>query len=158
MTQSPFRHWLAAVLTGTTILIIGLGVHYDIFLLVLAVPLGVATYGIWATATGRGVSIGRIRGTTKRRFSRKSQSEQNDTSAKTESGRRSSRGPLRTDSDLSRKQAGRILEIHPNAPDHEITRAYRRRVKEVHPDTDGGDEEAFKEATEAYECLMKKER
>jgi molecular chaperone DnaJ len=45
-----------------------------------------------------------------------------------------------------------ILGIGRNATDDDIKRAYRRRARELHPDT-GGDQEAFKELTAAYEVL-----
>lgn len=45
-----------------------------------------------------------------------------------------------------------ILGVGRDASDDEIKRAYRRRARELHPDT-GGDEEAFKELTTAYEVL-----
>jgi curved DNA-binding protein CbpA len=34
-----------------------------------------------------------------------------------------------------------------------IKSAYREKVKEVHPDTEGGDEERFKQVNRAYERL-----
>jgi curved DNA-binding protein CbpA len=37
-----------------------------------------------------------------------------------------------------------------------VRAAYRERVKEVHPDTEGGDEEAFKRVTRAYETLRER--
>jgi hypothetical protein len=38
---------------------------------------------------------------------------------------------------------------------HALTRCFRQRAKETHPDT-GGDEVAFVEIREAYECLMRR--
>ena len=46
-----------------------------------------------------------------------------------------------------------MLDVGTDADEAEIKRAYRERVKAVHPDQAGGDEEAFKRVTEAYECL-----
>ncbi len=45
------------------------------------------------------------------------------------------------------------LGLDPGADQADVKRAYRKRVKETHPDTGDGDEEAFKEVTEAYEHL-----
>lgn len=45
-----------------------------------------------------------------------------------------------------------LLGISQDASQEEIKRAYRRKARELHPDA-GGDEEAFKEATRAYEVL-----
>jgi molecular chaperone DnaJ len=45
-----------------------------------------------------------------------------------------------------------ILGVGNDASDDDIKRAYRKRARELHPDT-GGDEEAFKELTTAYEVL-----
>lgn len=45
-----------------------------------------------------------------------------------------------------------ILGVAHDASDDDIKRAYRRRARELHPDT-GGDPEAFKELTAAYEVL-----
>ena len=45
-----------------------------------------------------------------------------------------------------------ILGVGQDAGEDEIKRAYRRKARELHPDT-GGDPEAFKELTAAYEVL-----
>ncbi len=45
-----------------------------------------------------------------------------------------------------------ILGVGRDAGDDEIKRAYRRKARELHPDA-GGDPEAFKELTAAYEVL-----
>jgi hypothetical protein len=50
-------------------------------------------------------------------------------------------------------EAYRTLGLDPGADESSIKRAYREKVKQVHPDADGGDEEAFKEVTAAYERL-----
>ncbi len=46
----------------------------------------------------------------------------------------------------------RLLGVTRDADQDEIKRAYRRKARELHPDA-GGDEEAFKEVTRAYEVL-----
>lgn len=50
-----------------------------------------------------------------------------------------------------------ILGVAPDASEDEIKRAYRRRAREAHPDR-GGDEEAFKEITRAYQVLSDPQR
>jgi curved DNA-binding protein CbpA len=50
-------------------------------------------------------------------------------------------------------EAATVLDVDPGADDGAIKRAYREKAKRLHPDVDGGDEAAFKEATEAYERL-----
>lgn len=53
----------------------------------------------------------------------------------------------------SRKEAFRTLGVEPGADEATIKQAYRQKVKEVHPDTEGGDEERFKQVNRAYERL-----
>lgn len=65
--------------------------------------------------------------------------------------RRGNRAPRAT-SGPTRAEARRALGVGVSAGDAEIKRAYRERVKEVHPDR-GGDEEAFKQVTAAYDRL-----
>ena len=50
-----------------------------------------------------------------------------------------------------------VLGVDQDASAEEIKRAYRRKARELHPDA-GGDEDAFKEATRAYEVLSDPER
>lgn len=50
-------------------------------------------------------------------------------------------------------EAYQTLGLDPGADESSVKRAYREKVKQVHPDADGGDEEAFKEVTAAYERL-----
>ncbi|TSD16253.1 hypothetical protein DP107_03630 [Haloglomus irregulare] len=54
---------------------------------------------------------------------------------------------------LTDAEAYATLGLDPGADQADVKRAYRKRVKETHPDTGDGDEEAFKEVTEAYEHL-----
>lgn len=59
----------------------------------------------------------------------------------------------RTDPDEpTRAEAYATLGVDPDADEGEIKRAYREKVKEVHPDR-GGDEEAFRSVTRAYDRL-----
>ncbi|MEF8830625.1 MAG: DnaJ domain-containing protein [Halobacteriales archaeon] len=55
---------------------------------------------------------------------------------------------------LSERAARDRLGVGPDAGESAIRAAYRHRVKEVHPDAEGGDAEAFKRVTAAYERLM----
>lgn len=50
-----------------------------------------------------------------------------------------------------------VLGVDRDASENDIKRAYRRKARELHPDA-GGDEEAFKEATHAYEVLSDPQR
>lgn len=54
---------------------------------------------------------------------------------------------------MSAEEAYRTLEVSPGADESTVKSAYRQKVKEVHPDTDGGDEERFKQVQSAYERL-----
>lgn len=53
----------------------------------------------------------------------------------------------------TRAQAFEVLGVDPDADDATIKQAYREKVKQVHPDTEGGDQEQFKQVTRAYERL-----
>ena len=69
-------------------------------------------------------------------------------------GRRQRGGRAPTASDgISAGEAYQRLGLDPSADQSTVKSAYREKVKEVHPDTDGGDEQAFKEIKEAYERL-----
>lgn len=54
---------------------------------------------------------------------------------------------------MTKRDYYEILGIGKNASDDEIKKAYRKAAVKYHPDKDGGDEEKFKEASEAYEVL-----
>ena len=50
-----------------------------------------------------------------------------------------------------------VLGVDKNADDSAIKSAYRKLAKKYHPDMNPGDKEAeqkFKEASEAYACLL----
>ncbi len=56
---------------------------------------------------------------------------------------------------MTEREAYETLGLDPTADGDAIRTAYRDRVKRVHPDGADGDEEAFKELTEAYEMIKR---
>lgn len=58
---------------------------------------------------------------------------------------------------MSKRDYYEILAINKNASQDEIKKAYRKLAKEYHPDK-GGDEQKFKEISEAYEVLSDNEK
>jgi molecular chaperone DnaJ len=50
-----------------------------------------------------------------------------------------------------------LLDLQRDASDDDVKRAYRRKAREHHPDA-GGDEEAFKQITHAYQVLSDPQR
>lgn len=54
---------------------------------------------------------------------------------------------------MTKRDYYEILGVSKNASDDEIKKAYRRLAVQYHPDKDGGNEEKFKEISEAYEVL-----
>jgi hypothetical protein len=146
-----------AAMTGLVLLIAVAAVEPALF--VVAVPLGAATAFFWYQSSGR--LHERVRRTQRaggrRRESRGGfgagarREARRDRQRAHNGGRRRPRG--QTASDLSPAEAYRRLDLRAGANESEVRRAYRRKVKEVHPDR-GGDEEAFKRVTEAYETLV----
>ncbi|MDE1970842.1 MAG: DnaJ domain-containing protein [Patescibacteria group bacterium] len=49
-----------------------------------------------------------------------------------------------------------LLGVQKNASEEEIKKAYRKLAREYHPDRAGGNEQKFKEVTEAYQVLSNK--
>ncbi|SFR93748.1 DnaJ domain-containing protein [Halomicrobium zhouii] len=68
-------------------------------------------------------------------------------------GTRQRQRPPNANSGPTAAEAYRTLGLDPGADESSVKQAYREKVKQVHPDTDGGDEEAFKAVTAAYERL-----
>ena len=87
---------------------------------------------------------------------RGSASEQSDRSnARTNARGRHRRNPGASSTDEpSTADAYRILDLQPGAGEMAIRDAYREKAKRLHPDTEGGDAEAFKRVTAAYERLV----
>lgn len=137
---------IAAVLSGTAVLFVILGAVFNLVLIPLAIPFGLAAYFIWQDATGKLTE--RVR-------------QQHHHQAASRVGRRASG----TGSRAQRARGGSVaaprqvewargvLSVEAGADPETLRAAYRERVKDVHPDADDGDEAAFKEVTEAYELL-----
>ena len=58
---------------------------------------------------------------------------------------------------MNKRDYYEVLGLQKTATPDEIKKAYRKLVKELHPDK-GGDENAFKEVSEAYEILSDKDK
>jgi hypothetical protein len=148
---------IAAVFAGLTTLLVVLAFTHSLFLFVVAVPFAGTTYFLWYHASGRldrRTFAREARGRSRRRRAagdggfgagaRRAAAEANR-----ERARRTATG-----TGPSRAEAYRRLDLDPDgAVDaDDVRRAYREKVKDVHPDR-GGDEEAFKRVTRAYERL-----
>lgn len=59
---------------------------------------------------------------------------------------------------MSKRDYYEILGVSKSASDDEIKKAFRKLAVKYHPDKEGGDEEKFKEANEAYEVLKDKQK
>jgi len=130
---------IAALFAGMTVLLAVLGIVYNPLILVVAALFGGVTYALWTHGTGR-LAARLYRGVERRGAG----------SAATHERRRRARGQARA----TVAEARETLGLGPEADESEVRRAYREKVKDVHPDTEGGDEERFKEVTRAYERLM----
>jgi hypothetical protein len=148
---------LASVFAGLAVLVAVLAFTHQLFLLLLAVPLGATAYFMWYQATGR------LEARTRRRVRRGEDRDRAGFGAgarranASANRRRAAAGRTgstrRSQSGLSRTQAYRTLDLQPGASREEVKRAYRAKVKTVHPDTKTGDEESFKRVNRAYELL-----
>jgi hypothetical protein len=176
--RSPLVVGLAAVFAGMTVLLVVLAaVFRDPVVAIVAVPFAAATYLFWYHASGRirqGIHERARRQRAQRearetgggrggfgagpRFGGGPQSRrarQARTGQQTRTGGRTARGQ-RVDPNApggpTRREAYRTLGLEPGADEAAVKRAYREKVKDTHPDR-GGDEEAFKQVTRAYERL-----
>ena len=154
---------LASVLAGITVLLVMLGIVYNLVLVVSAVPFGAAAYIIWYHATGRLEARARRRRVDPRQ--RRADPRQGGTGDPRQRGTGDPRfngGWQRqqwpdADQNLSVQEAYRRLDLEPGADQERIRQAYRRKVKDVHPDREGGDERAFREVQQAYDRLSERE-
>lgn len=145
MHRSRLLLGIASVLAGTGVLFVILGTVINLVFLPLAIPFGIAAYFLWQDATGRLADRLRARVSWRHAARRRQQSRTN------RRRRRDVHGEAR--SEQSAAEARGILGVDRGADAATIRQAYREHVKEVHPDTEGGDEQAFKRVTTAYETL-----
>ena len=139
---------LASVFTGIAVLLVMLGIVYNLVIVVFAIPFGLAAYFLWYHVTGR---LGR-RATW--REVDPSSNPTGDRSSRERDDRSRWSGPIdQPMQNLSTREAYRRLDLEPDASQEEVRRAYRRKVKDVHPDREAGSEQAFKEVRTAYERL-----
>ena len=154
---------IAAVFAGTTVLLAVLAFAYQPFLLLFAVPFGLATYFMWYHASGR--LTDRVRRTADRGRRRRVNAaaegpggfEGVGRGRRAGSGPRGGRGrerPRTAPDEPSLAEAYRTLGVDPGADEEAVRAAYRDRAKSTHPDTDSGDAEEFKRVTRAYERLV----
>jgi hypothetical protein len=158
---------IAAVFAGTTVLLAVLAFAYQPFLLLLAVPFGLATYFLWYHASGRLTDrVRRTAGRTRRRRAnpagegpggfegfgpgRRAAGSQRGRAG--EGDRRET--PRRRPNEPTIAEAYQTLGLDPGADEESVKEAYRERVKSTHPDTESGDEESFKRINRAYERLI----
>lgn len=158
MDQNRLVVGLAAVFAGCTVTMTVLAFTQSLFLLLVAVPFGLATYFMWYHATGR------LEARTRQRARRASRAGDAARGANASSSRLGEQARQRaraggTQSDggrptagIDRREAAETLGVALDASEETIQQAYRERVKEVHPDS-GGDEAAFKAVNDAYERL-----
>ena len=161
---------IASVFVGITVLMVVVGLAVNLFFLFVAVPFGGTAYVMWYQASGKlaertrrqaasgqfnaagrrrtapggfGAGAGNFRFTARERARRARQTQQNR--------RRAQRGTVRPG--LSRAEARTVLGVAASANQSEIKTAYRQQAKQHHPDSEGGNEEKFKQVTQAYDTL-----
>ncbi|SIR29162.1 DnaJ domain-containing protein [Haladaptatus litoreus] len=172
---------LSAVFAGITVSLTILGLWYNLFLVIFAIPFGITTAILWYHATGRlqkkvereaayrdpNRGFGSPRGGGRRRTRQRTrgQSRARTSSRARERARWQAREQARWEaregdrrratvngsSGPSPAEAYRILGLDVDADDEAVREAYREKVKDVHPDRANGNEEAFKRVNRAYE-------
>lgn len=153
MDRDRLLLWVAAVLAGLAVALAVTALAVQPFVLVVAVPLGVAAYVVWHRATGRIGSRLRDRVEERRRAAREHTRRTATSGWETSRTRSADGGVVRDGNDLSRREAYHVLGLSPDADEAAVRRAYRERAKEVHPDAEAGSREAFKRVNLAYERL-----
>ncbi|GAB6879813.1 hypothetical protein JCM17823_20870 [Halorubrum gandharaense] len=180
MTNRPIIVGMAAAFAGLTALLLVAGVVVNPLLLAVAVPFGAVTYLLWYHASGR--LRDRIRreaagasATERARARQRARAAEHRRSAYDVSGggagRREAAGGVGGAGDrsatgdprdrapstdrMSPQRAYDVLGVDPAADEGSVRDAYREKAKRLHPDTEGGDEEAFKRLTEAYEVAKR---
>ena len=155
---------LAAVFAGTTVLLAVLAFAYQPFLLLFALPFGVATYFLWYHASGR--LTDRVRRTADRGRRRRANAAAEGPggfegfgpgrrAAGSRGDRTGERSRQRPDpNEPSLAEAYRTLGVDPGADEEAVRHAYRELAKSTHPDAEAGDEEEFKRVNRAYERLI----
>ena len=156
---------LTVVFAAMTVLVVLIAVAaVEPVLFVVALPLGAATALFWYQSSGKlrervyrsrqaGGRTRESRGGFGAGARREARRDRRRAAAGGDGGRRRRRGSRdRSPSGLSPAEAYSRLDLETGAEESEVRQAYRRKVKEVHPDR-GGDEEAFRRVTEAYETL-----
>jgi hypothetical protein len=155
---------LAAVFAGTTVLLAVLAFAYQPFLLLFAVPFGIATYFLWYHASGGLTDRVRRTATRGRRRRANAAAEgprgfegvgpgRGTADSRATRGRNGSRRPRQDPNEPTMAEAYRTLGVDPGADEDAVRAAYRERAKSTHPDTESGDEETFKRVNRAYERL-----
>lgn len=166
---------LAGVFAGLATVLAVVALARQPFLLVLAVPFGVAAYLVWVGATGRTPFGGYRRVSPEEARQIRAERAERETGGRSrfaEDARRQAAGQraraggrtragaergkrrARPESEtLARWEAARVLGIDADAEPAAVRRAYREQVKKTHPDAEDGDEERFRKVNEAYERL-----
>lgn len=149
MTGSRLLVGLASVFLGLAVLMVAVASAYRTPVpLAIAFPFGLTGYLLWYQGTGR--LAARLRAHARRPGDRTRTRTRSRERTRT---RRNRDRPFRTrPPGPTRREAYRTLDLDPGSEESEIKRAYREKVKTTHPDR-GGDEEAFKEVTSAYDRL-----
>lgn len=157
MNESRLVWALVFVFAAIAVSQVVLGALFTPVAFVIALPFAAAAYLLWYHVSGR------MARNVRKRARRRSPWE--DARARATAGeagdRRAGAGPTGDGGHASGAGAGSMtaatayatLDIGPDASAEEVQRAYREKVKETHPDRAGGDEEAFKRVTEAYQRL-----
>lgn len=182
VTNRPIIVGMAAAFAGLTALLLVAGVVVNPLLLAVAVPFGAVTYLLWYHASGRlrervrREAAGASATERARARQRARAAEHRRTAYDTAAGARQAQGPSggggvggvgdagatgdprdrapSTDR-MSPQRAYDVLGVDPTADEGSVRSAYREKAKRLHPDSEGGDEEAFKRLTEAYEVAKR---